>query len=145
MQGRWVDFVAYVYIIVALSWHLAPLDRTARFSAKAAVRTLWLFCTAFALAFWPLGIAVWFNGWNVQSRYPREVVITAINTTRAPRAVTAIQTYALQERRGSWTGDMQVSPDHRQTLAIGDCATVFIQRGRLGLDWIDGAKPHPCS
>ena len=144
VQGDWVRLVGLAYLIAAFSWRLSPIGRATRFSFKALRRFLWLAVSAFALAFWPLGIIVWINGWGTTNETYYDLVIVEYKTTTVRPAVTPIETYIARDPRSGWTTDLIATPERKHNFRMGDCVTVAVKSGRLGLDWIEDAKVRRC-
>lgn len=143
-NGRLVDAFALIYVAAMLLWRLLPFTRPVRFSLAASGRFLWLTVTAFALAFWPLGLAAWFNGWNSSSKTSHDMAIIAFTSTQVRSAITPIETFIAREAHTDWTADIHADEQRKRTFRVGDCVTITVRSGRLGLDWIEDAKLRQC-
>lgn len=144
VQGQWIKLAGTGIVGAVLIWRMSPMNREIRFSAQAAGRFIWLAITAFMLAFWPVGLAVWFNAHNSVVASVHNMAVMGMQSTTVRPAVTPIESYELRDLATGWTANLEVTDERRQFVTPGRCVRVVVRAGRLGLDWISDAKPIIC-
>lgn len=144
VNGQGMGLLAALFMTLVVSWRVAPTDRNIRFSWRVGRRFIWLAASAFPMAFWPLGLAVWINGYHSTGRTTHDMVIVGVDRATFGSAVTPIETFTLREPSTGWTADLKVTDDRKRFASVGRCVRIFVHAGHLGLDWIGDAKPITC-
>ncbi len=144
VQSQLIKLAGIAYVGAMLTWRLSPMGRNVRFSPPAAGKLIWLAVSAFALAFWPLGLAVWFNADNSKPLKTHDMEVVGIERMSVRPAVTPIQSFELRELSTGWTANLEVTDDRKRFAMPGRCVRIFVRAGRLGLDWISDARPITC-
>lgn len=144
VHGQWIKLAGVVFVGIVLVWRLSPMNSDIRFSPRAAGSCIWLAVTAFMMAFWPLGFAVWFNAYNSSVVSVRDMAVLGMESVTVRPAATPIKSYDLRELSTGWTANLEVTDERERFLMPGRCVQIVVRRGRLGLDWISDAKPITC-
>jgi hypothetical protein len=144
VNGHWTKVAAMLFVLVVLTWRMASANEERRFTIAAGAAFMRVAVTAFALAFWPLGLLAWINGYGMQGAHGHDMTVTGIEETHIHPASTPVATYRLRELGSSWSADMEMTDEHRGFAAVGSCVRIQVVPGRLGLDWISDARPIPC-
>ncbi|MFV3128401.1 hypothetical protein [Niveispirillum sp. KHB5.9] len=146
---RWGTYILPVFVIGIFTWRCHPLSkkrgRDSRLSFSAAWKWVWAIVSGFALIFWPLGFAVWFNAYDVAEYSIHNMNVVGMRSVSTSRAVTKIETYRLRDPGTGWEADLQVSEARKGFVTLGGCVRVVVRPGRLGFDWIEDAQPCPSS
>jgi len=144
VNGQWIKIAGVVFIGAVLLWRLAPVSQSIRFSLLAAKKFVWLAVSGFALAFWPIGLFVWFNAYSVKPFTIHDMIVVGIESTTVRPAVTPIESFRMRDLSTGWMANLQVTDERKQFAMPGHCVRVLVRSGRLGLDWIDDAQPITC-
>lgn len=144
VAGQWARIIGVGFVGVVLAWRLAPARKSARFSVPAAGKFMWLAVSAFALAFWPVGVLVWFNGYSAKSFTIHDMIVVDIESVRIRPASTPVESLKMRDLSSGWFADLQVTDERKRFAMPGHCVRVVVRSGRLGLDWIDDAQPIVC-
>lgn len=144
VHGTPVKLTGLGFIAGLLIWRLTPVFQQVRFSIFAARKFLWLSVSGFAMAFWPVGLAVWFNSYNVATFTVHEMIITGVESIAIDRAVSSIESFKMRELATGWEAELEVTDQRKQLLTVGRCVKILVRPGRLGLDWIDDVRPMEC-
>ncbi|HSI17512.1 MAG TPA: hypothetical protein VK980_07075 [Sphingomonas sp.] len=144
VNGHWVKVGGLSFALGILLWRMAPLREERRFSLAAGATFIRVTVFAFALAFWPLGLLTWINGYGTHEARSHDMLVTGTEETHIPPASTPVANYRLRELGSSWTADMEITDENQVFVVIGRCVRIEVVAGRLGLDWISDAQPIPC-
>jgi len=144
VHGHWIKLAGIGFIGATLVWRLSPMNADVRLSSQAAARFILLSVTAFTLAFWPVGLVVWFNAYGSKVASVHDMVVMGIESTTVRPAVTPIQNYDLRDIATGWSSNLEVTDERNQFVVPGRCVRIVVRSGRLGLDWISDAKPIAC-
>jgi len=144
VHGQWIKLAGVAFAGAMMFWRLSPMNRNVRLSPSVAGKFIWLAVTAFVLAFWPLGLAVWFNAYDSRLKGIHDMSVTGLESTTVRPAVTPIQSFDLREASTGWTVNLEVTDDRKQLFIPGRCVRITVRAGRLGLDWISDARPITC-
>jgi hypothetical protein len=144
VHGQWIKLAGIGIVGAILIWRLSPMNRDIRLSLKAAGRFIWLTVSAFAMGFWPLGLAIWFNAHNSKLASTHDMEVIGVESTTVRPAVTPVKSYDLRDLSTGWTANLEVTDDRERFVLPGRCMRVVVRAGRLGLDWISEATPITC-
>lgn len=144
VNGQWIKPMGVGLAGVVLIWRLAPVNRDIPFSLLAAKSFVWLAVSGFALAFWPLGLLAWFNAYNAMPSAKHDMIVLGVESTTVRPAVTSIESFRMRDVTTGWSADLEVTDERKQFAMPGRCVRILVRSGRLGLDWIDDARPITC-
>lgn len=144
VHGNWIKLAGISFVGATLVWWLSSLNDDVRLSPKSAGRFIWLSVTGFMLAFWPIGLVVWFNAYGSKVASVHDMLVMGTETATVRPAMTPIQSYELRDIATGWSSNLEVTDERSQFVVSGRCVRIVVRRGRLGLDWISDAKPIAC-
>ncbi len=144
VHGQWIKLAGIGFVGAILVWRLAPLNEDRSFSAAAGGKIIWLTVSAFALSFWPLGLATWFNAYHSALIGTHDMVVTGMESATARPGGTPIESFEMRDVSSGWAANLEVTDDRKRFASPGHCVRLWVRSGRLGLDWISDARPIPC-
>lgn len=144
VNSRWIRTIGTGIIVAILTWRLSPINQDIRFSFPVAKKFVWLFVTGSALVFWPIVFSIWFNSYNIKSHTIHDMVVVDILSTNLRSGTTPMKTFKVREISTGWEADLAFSDERKNFAMPGNCVRIFVQQGRLGLDWIENALPIKC-
>jgi hypothetical protein len=144
VHGQWIKLAGLGFVGAILIWPLSPVNQNIRLTPQVAGRFIWLATTAFMLAFWPIGLAIWFNAHNSRGASVHDMVVIGVESATIRPAVTPVESYDLRDLSTGWAANLEVTEQRKQFVVPGRCVRIVVRKGRLGLDWISDAKPISC-
>ena len=144
VQGQWLKVAGGVFALAVMSWRMAPLSNDLPFTLARGAALVRGAVIAMAMAFWPLGLLVWINGYGMHGATLHDMVVTGVEETHVRPASTPITSYRLRDLETGWTANMEIVDQHPEA-AVGHCVRNGVVAGRLGLDWIGSSRRISCS
>lgn len=143
VSGHWIMVGGASLFVVIMAGRLSGVDRLS-LTLRNAVKVVWLATAGMMLAIWPLVLLVWFNAYGIREVQRHNMVVTAVEITHIPPAVTPIQSFKLRELSSNWKAELRVTKARERFAKVGSCVRIDVRRGRVGLDWISDARPIAC-
>jgi hypothetical protein len=144
VRGQWIKLAGVGLVGAILIWRLSPMNREVRLSPQSAGRFIWLTVTAFMLAFWPIGLVIWFNAYDTKVASIHDMLVMGTESTTVRPAVTPVRSYDLRDTATGWNANLEVTDERSRFVMPGRCVRIVVRTGRLGLDWISDARPIAC-
>ncbi|MFA6114872.1 MAG: hypothetical protein WC729_12785 [Sphingomonas sp.] len=143
VNGHWIMVGGASLFVVVMVRRLSRTDGLSLVPRDVA-KVVWFTTTGMMLAIWPLAFIAWANGYGVHEVRRHDMIVTALEVTHIPPAVTPIQSLKLRELNSGWTADLRVTEAREAFAKVGNCVRIDVRQGRIGLDWISDARPIPC-
>lgn len=143
---RWVPYILLIALGVGVpAWRCQKLERLAgrqsQLSFALAARWIWAMVSSLAIAFWPLGLAVWFNSYDVEEYSIHDMKIVRVINPSSVDAGTEAAAYLLRDTATGRQMEFQFAEVWKDFVMMGSCVQVVVKHGRLGFDWVEDIYP----